>query len=229
MLERKEDIINAQISAVSQSVPGGLKDAMISPLLEIKLNPLIKELHALESGIAGVKSLRDLDSARRAELRLRALSCEDALGDLLGTGRLPLDEGEELDMRRCRDDIMGLVEYSAKWVMLGVAVSLGLGTMVGWRRIVVTIGERIGKSKLNYAQGLSAQFTAAFTILLGVFFGLPVSTTHVLSSGVAGSMLAGGSSLHGRILRSIALAWILTLPVAMLLGGLMYLFLRLFL
>ena len=108
------------------------------------------------------------------------------------------------------------------WVKVSVAVALGLGTMVGWKRIVVTVGEKIGKTHMTYGQGASAEIVAAATIGLAEFYGLPVSTTHILSSGVAGAMAANGSGLQGRTLRNLALAWVLTLPVAILLAGSLY-------
>ncbi len=108
------------------------------------------------------------------------------------------------------------------WVKVAVAVALGLGTMVGWKRIVVTVGERIGKTHLTYAQGASAELVAAGTIGAADILGLPVSTTHVLSSGVAGTMAANRSGLQLATLRALALAWVLTLPAAMLLSGLLY-------
>ena len=112
------------------------------------------------------------------------------------------------------------------WVKVTVALALGLGTMVGWRRIVVTVGEKIGKTHLTYGMGASAELVAAGTILAADQFGLPVSTTHILSSGVAGSSVASGAGLQGRTLLNLALAWILTLPAAMALsGGLYWLFL----
>jgi PiT family inorganic phosphate transporter len=115
------------------------------------------------------------------------------------------------------------------WVKVAVAVALGLGTMVGWKRIVVTVGERIGKTHLTYAQGASAELVAASTIAAADMYGLPVSTTHVLSSGVAGTMAANRSGLQLGTLRALALAWLLTLPVAMLLSGILYvLFSKLF-
>ncbi|MBN9511558.1 MAG: inorganic phosphate transporter [Alphaproteobacteria bacterium] len=111
------------------------------------------------------------------------------------------------------------------WVKVSVAIALGLGTMVGWKRIVVTVGERIGKSHLTYGQGAAAELVAAGTILAADVYGLPVSTTHVLSSGVAGTMAANGSGLQWSTVRSLALAWVLTLPAAILLsGGLFILF-----
>jgi PiT family inorganic phosphate transporter len=112
------------------------------------------------------------------------------------------------------------------WVKVGVAIALGLGTMVGWKRIVVTVGEKIGKTHLTYGQGAAAEIVAAVTILLADWYKLPVSTTHILSSGVAGTMAANGSGLQGRTLLNIALAWVLTLPAAILLAGCLYFILR---
>lgn len=108
------------------------------------------------------------------------------------------------------------------WVKVAVAIALGLGTMVGWKRIVITVGEKIGKTHLTYAQGASAEVVAMLTIGAADMYGLPVSTTHVLSSGVAGSMVANGSGLQMRTLRNLAMAWVLTLPAAVLLSGSLY-------
>jgi PiT family inorganic phosphate transporter len=111
------------------------------------------------------------------------------------------------------------------WVKVAVALALGMGTMVGWKRIVVTVGEKIGKEHLTYAQGASAELIAMATIIAADNFGLPVSTTHVLSSGIAGTMVANGSGLQWSTLRSIAMAWVCTLPAAALLSaGLFWLF-----
>ena len=108
------------------------------------------------------------------------------------------------------------------WVKITVALALGLGTMIGWKRIVVTVGEKIGKQHLSYAQGASAELVAAITIGGAEYFGLPVSTTHILSSGVAGTMVANGSGLQWSTVRNIALAWVLTLPAAITIAGLLY-------
>jgi len=112
------------------------------------------------------------------------------------------------------------------WVKVVVAMALGLGTMVGWKRIVVTVGEKIGKSHLTYAQGAVAEITAMATIGAADGFGLPVSTTHVLSSGIAGTMAANKSGIQWSTVRNLALAWVLTLPVAMLLSGSLFWFFR---
>ncbi|KQS05319.1 nuclease PIN [Sphingomonas sp. Leaf357] len=108
------------------------------------------------------------------------------------------------------------------WVKISVAIALGLGTMVGWKRIVVTVGEKIGKSHMTYGMGASAEIVAASVILLAERFGLPVSTTHILTSGVAGASVANGQGLQMRTIRNMALAWVMTLPAAMLLSGGLY-------
>ena len=127
--------------------------------------------------------------------------------------------------------LKGDIEYSPFWVTIMIALCLGLGTMIGWRRIAVTIGEKIGKRHMTYAEGATAELTAAVTIGLSSGFGLPVSTTHVLSSGVAGAMTAskGVKNLQPDTIKSIAIAWILTLPVTIILAGGCYYLLQLFL
>ncbi len=116
--------------------------------------------------------------------------------------------------------------YIPTWVKACVALALGLGTMVGWKRIVVTVGEKIGKTHLTYAQGASAEIVAAATIGLADAYGLPVSTTHVLSSGVAGTMAANGSGLQWSTIRNMALAWVMTLPAAMAIAGSLFVIFR---
>jgi len=136
--------------------------------------------------------------------------------------------GDQLSRERCTL-LKGLaaklsrpVEYVPEWVKWGVALCLGLGTMFGWERIVVTVGEKIGKEHLTYAQGGAAELVAASTIAMADHLGMPVSTTHVLSSGIAGTMWANRSGLQAATIREIALAWILTLPVVMALAGGLY-------
>ena len=130
------------------------------------------------------------------------------------------------------DERAALANYESKvdkatkfipdWVKVAVALALGLGTMVGWRRVVVTVGEKIGKEQLNYAQGASAGLVAMATIFVADKFGLPVSTTHILSSGVAGTVAANGSGLRLKTVRNIAAGWVFTLPAAALLSGSLY-------
>jgi PiT family inorganic phosphate transporter len=120
-------------------------------------------------------------------------------------------------------------KFIPTWVKVAVAIALGLGTMIGWKRIVVTVGERIGKTHLTYAQGASAELVAMATIGAAEMYGLPVSTTHVLSSGVAGTMVANRSGLQWATVRNLLMAWVLTLPVSIMLAGSLYWLLRRFL
>jgi PiT family inorganic phosphate transporter len=113
-------------------------------------------------------------------------------------------------------------KFIPSWVKVAVALALGLGTMVGWKRIVITVGERIGKQHLSYGQGASAELVAAATIFMADRWGLPVSTTHILSSGVAGTMAANGNGVQFSTVRNIAAGWLLTLPAAALLSGSLY-------
>lgn len=126
------------------------------------------------------------------------------------------------DLKAFRGQLDEATKYIPFWVKVSVAVALGLGTMVGWRRIVVTVGEKIGKKHLTYAQGASAEVVAMLTIGAADMYGLPVSTTHVLSSGVAGTMTINGSGLQWDTIRNLLLAWVLTLPAAIVLAGSLY-------
>ncbi|WRT84614.1 inorganic phosphate transporter [Pseudomonas citronellolis] len=129
-------------------------------------------------------------------------------------------------LQALRDRSLDTVQFIPPWVKVAVALALGLGTLVGWRRIVTTVGEGIGKQPLTYAQGASAQLTAMLTIGAADIYGLPVSTTQVLSSGVAGTMTANGSGLQWQTIRNMLLAWVLTLPAAICLAALLYWSLR---
>jgi PiT family inorganic phosphate transporter len=139
-----------------------------------------------------------------------------------------LEAAETATLKAYNDGLQNGTRFIPTWVKICVAIALGLGTMVGWKRIVVTVGERIGKTHLTYAQGASAEMVAAATIMAAEAYGLPVSTTHILSSGVAGTMAANGSGLQWSTVRSIAMAWLLTLPAAMAIAGILYFILRQF-
>jgi inorganic phosphate transporter, PiT family len=136
-----------------------------------------------------------------------------------------MSDGDVKILKNYKGILDNATKFIPTWVKVAVALALGLGTMIGWKRIVVTVGEKIGKTHLTYAQGASAELVAMFTILAADGYGLPVSTTHVLSSGVAGTMAANKSGLQMSTLRDIALAWVFTLPAAALLsGGLFWIF-----
>jgi len=144
-------------------------------------------------------------------------------------GHVKLDADTHDKLMAFKKNIDSATKFIPLWVKVAVAIALGLGTMVGWKRIVVTVGEKIGKTHLTYAQGASAELVAAATIGAADVFGLPVSTTHVLSSGVAGTMAANGSGLQMATIRNLLMAWVLTLPAAICLSaGLYVLFSNLF-
>ncbi len=157
---------------------------------------------------AAVQNIRNEMYIASEAVRLMPKDGFDANGKkVLATFKTQLDAG---------------TRYIPFWVKVSVAIALGLGTMVGWKRIVVTVGEKIGKAHLTYGQGAAAEMVAAATIMAADVYGLPVSTTHVLSSGVAGTMAANGSGLQWSTVRSLAMAWVLTLPAAILISGSLY-------
>jgi PiT family inorganic phosphate transporter len=153
----------------------------------------------------------------------------EAIRFLMKDKESDLNKDEVATLNAYKGSLDSATKFIPTWVKVAVATALGLGTMIGWKRIVVTVGEKIGKTHLTYAQGASAELVAAATIGAADMFGLPVSTTHVLSSGVAGAMAANGSGLQVATLRNMVMAWVLTLPVAILLSGTLYvIFSRLF-
>ncbi|AJI94159.1 phosphate transporter family protein [Yersinia ruckeri] len=170
--------------------------------------------------LANLQSYDQLNVDQRGHMR-RLLMC---VAETAGTvAKLP--ETSSADRRFLNDlrkDLLETVEYAPTWIIVAVALALSLGTMVGWKRVAVTIGEKIGKKGMTYAQGVSAQMTAAVSIGIASYTGMPVSTTQVLSSAVAGTMLVDGGGVQGKTIKSIMLAWILTLPVSILLSGSLY-------
>ena len=147
----------------------------------------------------------------------------EAIRFLMKDKESELNADEVAILNSYKGSLDSATKFIPGWVKIAVAIALGLGTMVGWKRIVVTVGEKIGKTHLTYAQGACAEITAAATIAAADGYGLPVSTTHVLSSGIAGTMAANGSGLQWSTIRNIALAWVLTLPAAMMISGSLYL------
>ena len=173
------------------------------------------------AGLAGVRDLSSVPALQRRSLRLDIYLVSETLARLIKARQLP----ESIDVKAAggyQKGLKGLTNYIPLWVKVAVALALGLGTMIGWKRIVVTVGEKIGKAHLTYAQGASAELVAFGTIEAADILGLPVSTTHVLSSGIAGTMVANGSGLQKETVRNIILAWVLTLPVCVLLGAALF-------
>ncbi len=167
--------------------------------------------------VAGKSSPADIPAHQRSATRDNVyridMELQRAAGDKTASPQ------ERADANRLRAELRTLVEYAPAWVRVLSAACLGLGTMIGYRRIVTTIGERIGNEHLTPAQGASAELVAAGLIGSAGFSGLPVSTTHIVTSGVAGTMVAAGAGIRRQIVSQIAIAWLLTLPATMLMAG----------
>jgi PiT family inorganic phosphate transporter len=182
----------------------------------------------IEAQLKTYGSIRQVPAAATPNLRNEMYLESDALR-LIGKSKTsPFSKPEAATLKAFQGKLEAGTRFIPTWVKISVAIALGLGTMVGWKRIVVTVGERIGKTHLTYAQGASAELVAAVTIGMAEAYGLPVSTTHILSSGVAGTMAANGSGLQWSTVRSIASAWVLTLPAAITIAGVLYFILRQF-
>ncbi|MCU0418407.1 MAG: inorganic phosphate transporter [Cyclobacteriaceae bacterium] len=175
-----------------------------------------------------VASVNNIAKSERFLIRKDILIIDRNIKSLTAKDELSLSTADRKALRDSIKQVRGLTDYSPFWVVLIIALSLGIGTMIGWKRIVKTIGEKIGKEHLTYAQGASAELVAAATIGAATQFGWPVSTTQVLSSGIAGSMVAskGLKNLQTGTVKNILLAWVLTLPVVMILSGTLFLLFR---
>ena len=173
-----------------------------------------------------------VDKAAALDVRKALLTISSNTKKLVDDENIILSDADKLILKNTatkeEKGIRRFTDHAPMWVILMILLSLGLGTMIGWKRIVVTVGEKIGKSHLTYAQGASAELVAATTIGLASFFKLPVSTTHALSSGIAGTMVAskGIKNLQAGTIKNILLAWVLTLPVAIILSASLFLFFR---
>jgi PiT family inorganic phosphate transporter len=192
------------------------------PALRTMITDIAKDL-------ARYKELRLVPAEKTRNFRNDLYLVSEALRLVHKTGSPAVSASDTEVLKNYKKHVDDATKFIPLWVKIAVAIALGLGTMVGWKRIVVTVGEKIGKDHLTYAQGAAAEITAMVTIGAADGFGLPVSTTHVLSSGVAGTMAANKSGLQMSTMRNLLMAWVLTLPVSVLLsGGLFCLFSRLF-
>ena len=167
-------------------------------------------------------SLAKVPAAAVGNTRNDIYLASEALRFLMKDKENELTKDEVATLTAYKRSLDEATKFIPLWVKVAVAIALGLGTMVGWKRIVITVGEKIGKAHLTYAQGASAELVAMGTIGLADMYGLPVSTTHVLSSGVAGTMAANGSGLQWSTVRNLLMAWVLTLPAAIMLSATLY-------
>ncbi len=176
----------------------------------------------IDRQVTGYKTLAQVPSGASKNMRNDMYLASEAIKRLTADKTGQFQGPDAAKLTTYKGSLDKATRFIPTWVKVAVAMALGLGTMVGWKRIVVTVGEKIGKSHLTYAQGASAELVAMATIGLADSFGLPVSTTHVLSSGVAGTMAANKSGLQMSTIRNLVMAWVLTLPCSMLLAGILY-------
>lgn len=193
------------------------------PALGTPISNIRAELADIQTVLAGKNSVKDVAKDSRWTVRKDILLVVSSLTKLEKGGKIKFSDEDSKLVKKNLSLLRGATDYAPLWVIMAVAISLGIGTTVGWKRIVITVGEKIGKSHLTYAQGASAELVAMSTIGLASTLGLPVSTTHVLSSGVAGTMVAQKAGLQAVTVRNIALAWILTLPVSICLSAVLFL------
>lgn len=179
-------------------------------------NGALQAMATLDNRLGQVRTYEELDLTDRREVRRLLLCIDDTARKV---SKLPLPAKELTDLAKWRKDLTATAEYAPTWVIVSIALALGCGTMVGWRRIVYTVGEKIGSTGMTYSQGIAAQITAAASIGVASLTGMPVSTTHILSSAVAGTMVANKSGLQSQTIKTILMAWVLTLPLTMLLSG----------
>lgn len=192
----------------------------------VVISALESEVNDVRNEVVEYKSLKGVPQTMQANVRNQMYLVSETLR-LIGKakGAPKFSDADSSVLKNYKGKLDDSTKFIPPWVKVAVALSLGLGTMVGWKRIVVTVGEKIGKTHLTYAQGASAELVTWATIEFADKLGLPVSTTHILSSGIAGTMAANRSGLQMSTIRDIALAWVFTLPAAALLsGGLFYAF-----
>ncbi len=180
--------------------------------------------------VGSYTNIKDVPEAQVSEFRNDMYLSTTAFKRLDKAEALPaMTAVQEKTVDEYRDNLDSFLQYIPTWVKVAVALALGLGTMVGWKRIVVTVGERIGKQHMTYGQGMSAELVAMTTIAAADGFGMPVSTTHVLNSAVAGTMVANKSGLNFQMVKTILSAWVFTLPATICLsGGLYWVLLKVF-
>jgi len=188
----------------------------LKPDTILALRELVEDLNH-EVGL--YKEFKSVPPAQQSNVRNDMYVASEALRLMQKSKQPAFTADENAALANYKSKVDKATKFIPDWVKVAVALALGMGTMVGWKRIVVTVGEKIGKEHLTYAQGAAAELVAMFTIFAADNFGLPVSTTHVLSSGVAGTMAANKSGLQLSTIRNIAAAWVFTLPAAALLSG----------
>ena len=180
----------------------------------------LNALDRTKAMLANIESYDKLSVEQRGQLRRIMLCISDTTDKVAKMPEVNADDQRLL--KKLKTDMLSTIEYAPVWIIMAVALALGCGTMIGWRRVATTIGEKIGKKGMTYAQGMAAQMTSAVSIGLASYTGMPVSTTHVLSSSVAGTMVVDGGGLQRKTVTNILMAWVFTLPASILLSGVLY-------
>ena len=180
----------------------------------------INALDRTKAMLTNIESYDKLSVEQRGQLRRIMLCISDTTDKVAKMPEVNADDQRLL--KKLKTDMLSTIEYAPVWIIMAVALALGIGTMIGWRRVATTIGEKIGKKGMTYAQGMAAQMTSAVSIGLASYTGMPVSTTHVLSSSVAGTMVVDGGGLQRKTVTNILMAWVFTLPASILLSGVLY-------
>ncbi|MFZ0737713.1 MAG: inorganic phosphate transporter [Candidatus Acidiferrales bacterium] len=215
---------NAVVGDTREEVTTYIRTRDFEPSTMLAMQQLIGDI---EHEVLLYKALKSVPPDQQANVRNDMYLISEAIRLMQKSGKPMISAADTTALGNYKKHLDLATKFIPTWVKVAVALALGLGTMIGWKRIVVTVGEKIGKEHLTYAQGAAAELVAACTILAADRYGLPVSTTHVLSSGVAGTMAANHSGLQWSTIRNVALAWVFTLPAAALLaGGLFWLFSR---
>jgi PiT family inorganic phosphate transporter len=196
-----------------------ISSKQLQPDTVLALRKLVEDIN---HEVAFYKGYKNLPASEQTKVRNDMYVSSEALRLMLKDGNPQFNREEKAALGVYRTQVDKATRFIPRWVMVATALALGLGTMVGWKRIVITVGERIGKQQLTYAQGASSGLVTMGAIFAADKFGLPVSTTHILSSGIAGSMAANGSGLRMVTVRNIAAGWVCTLPAAALLSGLLF-------
>jgi PiT family inorganic phosphate transporter len=202
-----------------EEVTDYIRTKQLQPATILALRELVEDLN---HEVALYKMFKSVPAKDQTNVRNDMYVASEAIRLMQKNNNPAFTKDESAALKNYKSKLDKATKFIPDWVKVAVALALGLGTMVGWKRIVVTVGEKIGKEHLTYAQGASAELVAMATIFAADNFGLPVSTTHVLSSGVAGTMAANGSGLRLSTVRNIAAGWVFTLPAAALLSGILY-------
>lgn len=210
------------------TIVNGINDSILTEKEKEIVVKLRKNVLGLKATFDANTNLDNLSAKEKLEVRKNIMTLAKNADKLKNSGNVNLTHMQTSGLKSSTDQMKELIEYAPFWVILMISISLGVGTMIGWKRIVVTLGEKIGKQHLTYAQGATSELVAASTIGASTYLGLPVSTTQVLSSAIAGSMVAskGLKNLQGGTVRSIFLAWALTLPVCITLSALLFVLFR---